>query len=70
MRDYFQCDVLEQYAKYIENTEVLELTPYDKTLWSDGVKIAFQALENGDGADQAMQAYVDELKRVYPEITE
>ncbi|MBD5395116.1 MAG: carbohydrate ABC transporter substrate-binding protein [Lachnospiraceae bacterium] len=70
MIDYFGVDVIAQYAKYISNTEVLELTPYDKVLWSDAVKIAFQKLESGGSAQEAEQAMVDELVRVYPEITQ
>lgn len=70
MIDYFGVDVIAQYAKYIENTEVLELTPYDKVLWSDAVKIAFQTLEKGGSAEEAEQAMIDELMRVYPEITQ
>lgn len=70
MIDYFGVDVIAQYARYISNTEVLELTPYDKILWSDAVKIAFQKLESGAEAQEAAQAMVDELIRVYPEITQ
>lgn len=70
MTDYFGVDVIAQFAKYIANTEVLELTPYDKVLWSDAVKIAFQKLESGGSAEEAQQAMIDELIRVYPEITQ
>lgn len=70
MIDYFGVDVVAQYAEYIGNTEVLELTPYDKVLWSDAVKIAFQKLESGASAEEARQAMTDELVRVYPEITQ
>jgi multiple sugar transport system substrate-binding protein len=69
--DYFGgFDIVAQFASLVSRTTSSYKTEYDPTIWTSCLNLALQAIRTGKSSDEALSIAADELKRVYPGLSE